>query len=251
MASWGASIPCGGSFTQRCENPPRRFRITKATLMKRVQWYLVEGWTSVECRIGDKQPVYLCSLNQGSVSLEVEFEESEDIIFRARGYRGVRLSGYYVSQSTETDLCEVKAAEDARSYYNALRPCKCMETCTNGAMLELENDKVESTKHLENGTDNNVEGSRSCNIQKDEICEGEVVHSKHLEDIASDMEDTAGLRNNEVDCVHHLEEDIVSDVEGSEQQIAIVERTCDVQIDEAVQDADILGRSGEEFCNED
>lgn len=74
----------------------------QATLMKRVQWYLVEGWTSVECRIGDKQPVYLCSLNQGSVSLEVEFEESEDIIFRARGYRGVRLSGYYVSQSTET-----------------------------------------------------------------------------------------------------------------------------------------------------
>lgn len=51
--------------------------------------------------------------------------------------------------------------------------------------------------------------------------------------------------------MHHLEEDIVSDVEGSEQQIAIVERTCDVQIDEAVQDADILGRSGEEFCNED
>lgn len=46
------------------------------------------------------------------------------------------LVSFTVMQSF-SDLCEVKAAEDARSYYNALRPCKCMETCTNGGMFCL------------------------------------------------------------------------------------------------------------------
>lgn len=47
-------------------------------------------------------------------------------------------------------------------------------------MLELENDKVESTKHLENGTDNNVEGSRSCNIQKGEAVIQDAKIQKYL-----------------------------------------------------------------------
>lgn len=74
---------------------------TQATLVERSDVYIISYMSYVECKIGDKAPIYICSLNKGSIPLEVEFEESEDITFRVRGPRGVHLSGYYISQITK------------------------------------------------------------------------------------------------------------------------------------------------------
>lgn len=53
--------------------------------------------SSVWCIVGDKPAVILCALtDKHSVSLDLEFELTENVIFDVRGKRGVSLSGYYL-----------------------------------------------------------------------------------------------------------------------------------------------------------
>ncbi|XP_021600584.1 uncharacterized protein LOC110606127 isoform X3 [Manihot esculenta] len=243
MAFWGISITYGGSITHRSENPPRRFRITQATLVERSDVYIISYMSYVECKIGDKAPIYICSLNKGSIPLEVEFEESEDITFRVRGPRGVHLSGYYISQITKakTHLCKLKAAEDARSDDNALRLFKCMGTCTSRVVVPLENENVASIKHFEDDTGSNLEGlqqqfnivEKACESQKDAVVQDTEI-SEPPAMIEFENEEVAGPK-----CHGGHGEGITSNMEGSQQQFNIVEKACEIQKDAVIQDTEI------------
>ncbi|KAG8633948.1 hypothetical protein MANES_18G143400v8 [Manihot esculenta] len=243
MAFWGISIPYGGSITHRSENPPRRLRITQATLVERSDVYINSYMSYVDCKIGDKAPIYICSLNKGSIPLEVEIEVSEDITFRVIGYRGVHLSGYYISQITKakTHLCELKAAEHARSDDNALRLFKCMGTCTSRVVVPLENENVASIKHFEDDTGINLEGlqqqfnivEKACESQKDAVVQDSEI-SEPPAMIEFENEEVAGPK-------YHGShgEGITSNMEGSQQQFNIVQKACEIQKDAVIQDTEI------------
>lgn len=55
--------------------------------------------STLQCNVGNKSPVYLCSLfpeKAESLQINVEFEECEEVIFSVLGPRSVHLSGHYL-----------------------------------------------------------------------------------------------------------------------------------------------------------
>lgn len=60
----------------------------------------------VQCSVGDKPPVLLCSLLQEkseSCPLNLEFEEYEDVVFSVIGPKSVHLTGFFMGPSGEYD----------------------------------------------------------------------------------------------------------------------------------------------------
>jgi FK506-binding nuclear protein len=58
--------------------------------------------TVLQCNVGNKIPIKLCSLNPKLAEmchLEVEFEEVEDVVFSVIGQSSIHLSGHYVGAS--------------------------------------------------------------------------------------------------------------------------------------------------------
>lgn len=63
-----------------------------------------EGRSILQCNIGNKSPVFLCTLypvNSESLQVNLEFEEADDVVFSVLGPRSIFLSGYYVSTSQQ------------------------------------------------------------------------------------------------------------------------------------------------------
>lgn len=57
----------------------------------------------VQCNVGEKSPVFLCSLFPGkdeTRQLHLEFQESADVIFSVIGPQSVHLTGYYLGATT-------------------------------------------------------------------------------------------------------------------------------------------------------
>lgn len=57
----------------------------------------------VQCNVGNKMPVFLCSLFPDKAEccqLNLEFEESDEVVFSVIGPRTVHLTGYYLSSSS-------------------------------------------------------------------------------------------------------------------------------------------------------
>lgn len=53
----------------------------------------------LQCNVGTKSPVYLCSLypeKTESLQLHLEFDEADEVIFSVLGPRSVHLAGYYL-----------------------------------------------------------------------------------------------------------------------------------------------------------
>ena len=53
----------------------------------------------LQCNVGNKSPVFLCSLypeKTESLQLNLEFEEVDEVIFSVIGPRSIHLSGYYL-----------------------------------------------------------------------------------------------------------------------------------------------------------
>ena len=55
--------------------------------------------TVVQCIVGNKKPIILCSLNPKLTEmchLEIELEEVDEVLFSVLGQSSVHLSGYYL-----------------------------------------------------------------------------------------------------------------------------------------------------------
>ncbi|XP_062198871.1 peptidyl-prolyl cis-trans isomerase FKBP53-like [Phragmites australis] len=73
----------------------RRLKITQAMLGNHVD----VGCSMLQCNVGDKEPVRLCTLNPMDAlmcHLKLEYEESENVVFSVFGNSSVHLSGYYI-----------------------------------------------------------------------------------------------------------------------------------------------------------
>lgn len=55
----------------------------------------------LQCNVGNRSPVYLCSLypeKSESLQLNLEFEEVDEVIFSVIGPRSIHLSGFYLGR---------------------------------------------------------------------------------------------------------------------------------------------------------
>ncbi|GAB4831488.1 hypothetical protein Ancab_005506 [Ancistrocladus abbreviatus] len=113
MAFWGAFVTREQPFTIRYNGgpaPPRRLRISQATIADKTGCCLYKNRSIVCCKVGQKDPIHICSLRINHLEccqLDLEFQESEDVILSVQGPRGVHLAGYYVEDSAPVpnDIC--------------------------------------------------------------------------------------------------------------------------------------------------
>ncbi|MCL7048613.1 hypothetical protein MKW94_005449 [Papaver nudicaule] len=144
MAFWGTELVAGEPVTHVFGKSRGRLRICKATLGVG----LAEGRSVVQCRIGDKKPILLCSLrpyNTESCSVDIEFKEEEKVTFEAIGptTTSVHLAGFYLNNGTdgESDLKEAKKTEDNEAGVNG-----SVRTFPSGLIIEdLEKSQRSST----------------------------------------------------------------------------------------------------------
>ncbi|PSR88449.1 Peptidyl-prolyl cis-trans isomerase [Actinidia chinensis var. chinensis] len=113
MAFWGVLVKPGTPYTLQHDGAPKRLRISQATLGEG-SWYS-KSRSIVRCSVGSKPPVYICALSIKDVyshQLDLEFEESEDIVFSVSGVRGVYLTGYYLNSNPNTAITTTTGSDD-------------------------------------------------------------------------------------------------------------------------------------------
>ncbi|KAK1311393.1 Peptidyl-prolyl cis-trans isomerase FKBP43 [Acorus calamus] len=102
MAFWGVEITSKKPYTHKYDPRFGRLRVAKATLGHGSS----KDKSSLRCFVGPNAPVILCSLfpeRKESVSLGLEFEEDDDVLFTVVGPRSVHLCGYYVGSRRPRD----------------------------------------------------------------------------------------------------------------------------------------------------
>ncbi|CAA7391818.1 unnamed protein product [Spirodela intermedia] len=98
----GLEVKPGKPYTLVHDSSRGALRITQATLGNGT----ASKRTVVQCSVGDQSPVLLCSLlpdKSESCSLDLEFEEEDEVVFSVDGPRSVHLTGYFVNESRHGD----------------------------------------------------------------------------------------------------------------------------------------------------
>ncbi|XP_057445314.1 peptidyl-prolyl cis-trans isomerase FKBP43-like isoform X2 [Lotus japonicus] len=111
MAFWGIEVKPGKPFTHKCDDSKgRRLHISMGTL----GFGTANAKSTLQCNVGDKSPVYVCSLYPGhteSLQLNFELHEVENVTFSVIGPRSIHLCGYYLAPAPYTNV-----ADDSESY---------------------------------------------------------------------------------------------------------------------------------------
>ncbi|PWZ36530.1 Peptidyl-prolyl cis-trans isomerase FKBP43 [Zea mays] len=103
MAFWGVEVKPGKPYTHTHQADHGRLRIFQATLGN----CDAAARTVLQCNVGNKIPIKLCSLNPKlaeTCHLEIEFEEVDDVVFSVIGQSSIHLSGYYVRASSRSNV---------------------------------------------------------------------------------------------------------------------------------------------------
>ncbi|XP_074317699.1 peptidyl-prolyl cis-trans isomerase FKBP43 [Silene latifolia] len=112
MVFWGVEVKPGKTFTLFHDYTSPRLRITQATVGVGSSNHKS---TLVQCNVGNKAPVLLCSLlpeKMESIHLDLEFQEAEDVTFSVIGPRSVHLTGYILPKTRHL----VAADDESESY---------------------------------------------------------------------------------------------------------------------------------------
>ncbi|KAL5205596.1 hypothetical protein ABZP36_033805 [Zizania latifolia] len=102
MAFWGVEVKPGKPYTHRYHPSHGRLRICQATLGS----CDATTRTVVQCNVGSKTPIILCSLNPKLAEmchLEVELEEDDEVVFSVLGQSSIHLSGYYLRSGSRSN----------------------------------------------------------------------------------------------------------------------------------------------------
>lgn len=100
MAFWGIEVKPGRPYTHSLNDARGRLHLTQATL----------GLGSstkksiVQCNIGDKRPIFLCTLLPDKIescSLDLEFEEEEEVTFSVLGPQSIHLAGIIIGDDQD------------------------------------------------------------------------------------------------------------------------------------------------------
>ncbi|BAT91402.1 Peptidyl-prolyl cis-trans isomerase [Vigna angularis] len=110
MAFWGVEVKPGKPFTHKYEDSKGRLHISMATLGLGT----ATAKSTLQCNVGNRSPVYLCSLYPGnaeSLQLNLELEEVDQVLFSVIGPRSIHLCGYYLATARNANLID-----DSESY---------------------------------------------------------------------------------------------------------------------------------------
>ncbi|CAI9767623.1 unnamed protein product [Fraxinus pennsylvanica] len=101
MAFWGIEVKPSKPYIHRYDNERGRLHISQATLGSGSS----TKKSKVQCNVGDKSPIYLCSLLPEileTCTLNLEFEEEEDeVTFSVIGPHSVHLSGFFYGETDQ------------------------------------------------------------------------------------------------------------------------------------------------------
>ncbi|KAL6838976.1 hypothetical protein ACP4OV_031203 [Aristida adscensionis] len=103
MAFWGVEVKPAKPYTHSYQASHGRLRICQATLGN----CDAGARTVLQCNVGSKIPIKLCSLNPKLAEmchLEIELEEVDDVVFSVIGPSSVHLSGYYVGARSRCNV---------------------------------------------------------------------------------------------------------------------------------------------------
>ncbi|KAL6542413.1 hypothetical protein OROMI_024015 [Orobanche minor] len=101
MAFWGIKVKPGKPYILSNDERGRRLRVTQATLGSGTSSRKV----ILRCKVGDKKPVYLCSLfpcRLQTCALNLEFEEDKEVCFSIIGSRSVHLTGFFCGDKSDS-----------------------------------------------------------------------------------------------------------------------------------------------------
>ncbi|KAM1069937.1 hypothetical protein ACFX13_001843 [Malus domestica] len=101
MGFWGIEVKPGKSYEHQSDEFEGRLHISQATLGLGES----KGRSIVQCSIGDKSPIFLCSLlpnKNESVPLDLDFEPIDGLVtFSVIGKQSIHLSGYLVEEGED------------------------------------------------------------------------------------------------------------------------------------------------------
>ncbi|XP_058205232.1 peptidyl-prolyl cis-trans isomerase FKBP53 isoform X3 [Rhododendron vialii] len=97
MAFWGVEVKPSKPYTHRFDDESgAKLHISQATLGTGSS----TKKSILQCNVGDKKPVYLCSLlpeKFENCPLNLEFEEEDEVIFSVIGPHSIHLSGFFLA----------------------------------------------------------------------------------------------------------------------------------------------------------
>ncbi|XP_021978946.1 peptidyl-prolyl cis-trans isomerase FKBP43-like isoform X3 [Helianthus annuus] len=157
MAFWGVYLKPNEPYTLRYDYDavPNRLRITQATLGDATR--NSPARSIVRCSVGDKPAIAICSLSIKELTccqLELEFEESHDVVFSVMGPRGVYLAGYLVASAPAAHQLSIdhKGKEETTM---EIAGCSDHDLRKD----ELDSDKTGGKRLLKCSRDKNVDGN--------------------------------------------------------------------------------------------
>lgn len=103
MAFWGTEVKPGKPFTQKFDDFKGRLHVSLATL----GFGSATKKSVLQCNVGNKSPVYLCSLfpeKTECLQLNLEYEEADEVIFSVIGPRSIHLSGYFLGSCRHNNV---------------------------------------------------------------------------------------------------------------------------------------------------
>ncbi|KAH9619762.1 hypothetical protein KSS87_018063 [Heliosperma pusillum] len=106
MTFWGVEVKPGEPFIFNCEELDGPLILTQATLGLGSS----SKKSTLQVNVGDKNPIFLCTLLPGKsecFTLNLEFDEEEDVNFSVVGPTSIHLSGYVQRPKHDDEDCEL------------------------------------------------------------------------------------------------------------------------------------------------
>ncbi|XP_076913597.1 peptidyl-prolyl cis-trans isomerase FKBP53-like isoform X2 [Bidens hawaiensis] len=111
MAFWGVELKPGKPYLHQYDDERGRLHLSQATLGNSKS----KGKAVVVCNVGDKKPIYLCSLlprKMETCSLNIEFEEYDQVTFSVEGPHTIHLSGFFYGEKPDSDGDDYESDSD-------------------------------------------------------------------------------------------------------------------------------------------
>ncbi|KAL6536588.1 hypothetical protein OROGR_013160 [Orobanche gracilis] len=100
MAFWGIEVKPGEPYVYRSDDERGHLHVSQATLGNGSS----KKKCILQCTVGDKKPIYLCSFlpeRLETCALNLEFEEDDEVTFSIIGSHSVHLSGFFYTDSED------------------------------------------------------------------------------------------------------------------------------------------------------
>ncbi|KAK9075214.1 hypothetical protein SSX86_003535 [Deinandra increscens subsp. villosa] len=111
MAFWGIELKPGKPHLHQFDDERGRLHLSQATLGSGKS----KEKAMVVCNVGDKKPIYLCSLlprKMETCSLNIEFEEYDEVTFSVEGPHSIHLSGFFYGEKPNSDEDDYESDSD-------------------------------------------------------------------------------------------------------------------------------------------